>query len=295
MHELDHAIKKICHWHPNCVLGLFYGPNRTVALQGVEDAQIQIPEHRTDKIWRVHDGEKEGALLLEAITEPDQRAFDKIELKNVATRINLKIPVVTVLVYLQRGRYATFPEGYEDEIGGLTTKHVFSRILLWEHAERIRSGELKELAPFLALCEDEPDVEVLQTENRLIESVSDAEQRMELKAVAAIVAARKFSEELIKQCLNLEVNMIRETTIFSEWLAQSRGEGRREGNLEGKNTLLLKQLEKKFGHLPSELKSAVEKLDAEQLDDLAMDILDLTNLEDLRIRLHVARMSPAAA
>ncbi len=290
MHELDHAIKRICHWHPNCVLDLFYGSNRTVELKGVEDAQIQIPEHRTDKIWRVSDGEKEGALLLEAITEPDQRDFDKIELKNVATRINLKIPVVTVLVYLQRGRYATFPDGYEDAIGGLTTKHVFSRILLWEHADRIRSGELKELAPFLALFEDEPDFSVLQTENQLIDSIADPEQRMELKAVAAIVAARKFSEELIRQYLNLEITMIRETTIFSEWLAQSRGEGK----LEGKNTLLLKQLEKKFGRLPSELKNAVEKLDAEQLDDLAMDILDLNDIEDLKIRLHVAAMSPAA-
>ncbi|MEK7729393.1 MAG: DUF4351 domain-containing protein [candidate division KSB1 bacterium] len=289
MHELDHAIKKICHWHPNCVLDLFFGSNRTVELKRVEDAQIQIPEHRTDKIWRVREGEKEGALLLEAITEPDQRDFDKIELKNVATRINLKIPVVTVLVYLQRGRYATFPEGYEDEIGGLTTKHVFSRILLWEHAERIRSGELKELAPFLALFEDEPGIEVLQTENRLIEGVADTEQRMELKAVAAIVAARKFSEELIRQYLNLEITMIRETTIFSEWLTQSRGEGK----LEGKNTLLLKLLEKKFGRLSSELKSAVEKLDAEQLDDLAMDIFDFNNIEDLRIRLHISAMSAA--
>lgn len=287
MRELDHAIKKICHWHPNCILDLFYGSGRTVELKGVEDAQIQIPEHRTDKIWRVREDEKEGALLLEAITEPDQRDFDKIELKNVATRINLKIPVVTVLVYLQRGRYATFPEGYEDEIGGLTTKHVFSRILLWEHADRIRSGELKELAPFLALFEDEPGIEVLETENRLIDGVADSEQRIELKAVAAIVAARKFSEELIKQYLNLEVNMIRETTIFSEWLTQSR--------TEGKNTLLLKQLEKKFGRLSSELKSAVEKLDAEQLDDLAMDILDLNDIDDLRIRLHVAAISPAAA
>ncbi len=77
------------------------------------------------------------------------------------------------------------------------------------------------MAPFRALFEDEPGIEVLQTENHLIDGVADIEQRMELKAVAAIVAARKFSEELIRQYLNLEITMIRETTIFSEWLAQA--------------------------------------------------------------------------
>ncbi|MFQ5630850.1 MAG: hypothetical protein ACE5I1_18930, partial [bacterium] len=42
--------------HPNCFLNLFYGSNREVELVGVEDEQLQIPEHRADKIWRIHDG-----------------------------------------------------------------------------------------------------------------------------------------------------------------------------------------------------------------------------------------------
>jgi hypothetical protein len=44
--------------------------------------------------------------------------------------------------------------------------------------------------------------------------------------------------------------MIRETTIFSEWLDQRYAEGRTEGEIKGKHFLLQKQLEKNWGCYP---------------------------------------------
>lgn len=46
MHEIDNASKRIAALHPHCFMALFFGREHTVKLQGVEDAQIQIPEHR---------------------------------------------------------------------------------------------------------------------------------------------------------------------------------------------------------------------------------------------------------
>ena len=85
--------------------------------------------------------------------------------------------------------------------------------------------------------------------------------------------------------------MIRETTIFSKWLDQSRAEGK----IEGKRTLLRKQLEKKFEQLSHELEIALSNLNAEQLDDLATDVLDLKDLDNLRMWLNSAAMSLARA
>jgi predicted transposase YdaD len=290
MHELDHAVKVVCALSPNCFLDLFYGSGRKVVLKSVEDAQIQIPEHRADKVWRVHDGVREGCIALEAIAVPDRRDFRSINLKNAALQVNLNVPVITVLVYLERGKYATFPEGYEDELGGLTNAHRFARVLLWEHEERIRSGELKELSPFLLLFYTAPDPRILEVENQLIETVEDPEQRLELKSIGAIIAARYFSEEIIKQYLKLEFPMIRETNVFKEWFDQSRAEGRAEGRVEGlvegeisgKRLLLQKQLEKKFGLLSQEVKERLQKLNSEQLDALATILFDLATAEDLR-------------
>lgn len=289
MHELDRAVKVVCALHPNCFLDLFFGRERNVILKGVEDAQIQIPEHRADKVWRVHDGVREGCITLEAIAVPDRRDWRRINLKNAAMQVIFNLPVITVLVYLVRGQYATFPDSYEDELGGLTNAHRFARILLWEHEERIRSGELKELAPFLLLFYDAPDPGILATVNQLIETVADPEQRLELKSLGALIAVRHFSEEIIKQYLKLEFPMIRETTIFKEWLDQRYNEGlvdgEVKGEISGKQRLLQKQLEKKFGPLSSELKARLLELNSEALDSLAMTLLELATMDDLRARL----------
>ncbi len=290
MHEIDQAIKHIAKSHPDCFMSLFFGPERAVKLQGVEDAQIQIPEHRADKVWRIHDGNKEGFLMLEAILQPARRDFRKLNLKNAAAQVFFNAPVITVLVYLQRGEYATFPESYEDELGGLRNDHRFARVLLWEHADRIRSGELKELAPFLTLLEKDPGPEVLQQMNSIIETVADPEQRLELKSLGAIIAARIFAEELIKQFLNLESPMIRETTLFSEWLDKERAQGRVEGyaegeikgEIKGRHLTLQKQLERKFGPLTVDLTTSLQKLRSEQLEALTLAIFDLQSLDEFR-------------
>lgn len=286
MNEIDEAVKRIAGRHPECFMSLFFGREHNSKLQGVEDAHIQIPEHRADKVWRIHDGKQEGCLLLEAILQPARRDLRRLNLKNAAAQVFFKVPIITVLVYLQRGEYATFPEGYEEELGGMRNDHRFARILLWEHAERIRSGELKELAPFLTLLEKDPGPEILQQMNTIIETVADPEQRLELKSLGAIVAARTFSEELIKQYLTLELAMIRETTIFSEWLdqAETKGqvEGYNEGEIKGKHILLQKLLERKFGLLTAELALSLSKLRSEDLEALTAVILDLQSLDELR-------------
>jgi hypothetical protein len=274
MHEVDRVVKVISGRHPDCFLDLFYGRDRTVNLIGVEDAQLQIPEHRADKIWRVQDGVREGCVILEAIIEPDRRDFPGISLKNAAVRVAFNIPAITVLVYLQRGKYATFPDTFHDEFGGLGNEHKFARILLWEHEDRIRSGELKELAPFLPLFYDDPPVEILELTNALIESVDDEDVRLELKGVAAIIGVRKFAEQSVKQILKLDYKMIREKTIFTEWFAQERA--------EGKHLLLLKQLEKKFGPSAPEMKSALQKLGSDESDALGLALFDLQTVDDLK-------------
>ncbi len=293
MQELDHAIKTIARRHPNCFLDLLFGHERAVTLLGIEDAQIQIPEHRSDKAWRIHDGVKEGCLLLEAIAQPDRRDFDEFLLKNAAFRKALRMPAITALVYLQRGRYATFPDGFEEELAGLTNGFRFVRVLLWEHADRIRNGKLKELAPFLPLFDAEPNPEVLQEVNEIVETVADPKERMELKSLSAIIAARMFAEELIKQSLKLEFPMVRETTIFSEWLAQERDkgklEGKLEGQLEGMHLMLQKLLEKRFGDLAWDIKLSLQKLSSEQSEALTLAILDLQSLDDFRAWLRASK------
>jgi predicted transposase YdaD len=61
----------------------------------------------------------------------------------------------------------------------------------------------------------------------------------------------------------------------------ARQEGREEGREEGKRSLLLKQLSRKLGTIPDEIKVFLHQLVPERLDVLSEALFDLESLEDL--------------
>lgn len=156
------------------------------------------------------------------------------------------------------------------------------------------SGELKEFAPFHPLFEKEPGPEDLQEMNAILETVADPEYRVELKSLGAIIATRKFPDELIKQHLTLEFPMIRQSTYFSELIDEAINKGRLEGytegesrcemkgEIKGRHLTLQKLLERKFGVLASEITPSLQQLGSAQLEALTMALFDLHSLDDFR-------------
>jgi predicted transposase/invertase (TIGR01784 family) len=66
-----------------------------------------------------------------------------------------------------------------------------------------------------------------------------------------------------------------------EWKHTFREEGRQEGLQEGEATLLLSQLEQKFGRLDSKTRKRVQSADSERLLDWGMRVLTAERLEDV--------------
>ena len=58
-------------------------------------------------------------------------------------------------------------------------------------------------------------------------------------------------------------------------------EGKLEGRLEGERVLLQKQLERRFGALPTWVSERLAQADHAQLEAWALDLLDAANLEDI--------------
>src|SRR5206468_11432274 len=118
--------------------------------------------------------------------------------------------------------------------GGLVNDHTFERILLWEHAERVRSGELVELAPLLVLCEDKPAREALEEERELIRAASvPREVRVELEAVAYLLGLRYLSEGIVRAVFREELSMIKESPLISSWIEEARASGEVTGETRG--------------------------------------------------------------
>jgi hypothetical protein len=289
MFEIDRAVKALLSKYPAKCLDLFCGQKRGVVFQGVEDPQINIPERRADKVWLISDHGKNVALHLEAMLEPKQSELGNFKTKNALLEETLKRPVVTVILYLEKGKYETFPYIYETQVGSLQNTHVFAKVLLGEYKDRILSGGFKEFAPFLSLFEDKPETSLLEREKELIAQFPD-EQRRELMGVAILVACRKFHEDLVREIFKEQLPMVKEISFVREWLEDSEQKGRQEG----KRALLLALLAKKFGKLSPQLRKQIRHLSGAKLDHLSLALLDLKNVKQLQAWLANGKTTPSA-
>jgi len=173
---------------------------------------VNLPEHSADGVLLVgRPGEKPShGFHFEAQLYPDHRVMAGWMLKNAAFNVQLGINVPLIVLYLRRGRYRSFPDCHVVPGGGLTNTHSFPTIRLWEHAERIRAGELPELAPLLVLCEEQPTEETLLTERELIRKAPVTDSvRADLTALAFTVGTRYFSRLLnIFRAVSLSLRLL---------------------------------------------------------------------------------------
>jgi predicted transposase YdaD len=300
MFELDRAMKILAARYPHVFHKLLFSDNPYIQFEKVEDSVINVAEHRSDKIFRFLENEQQKIVSLEFVTQPSKSDLFRFHAKNGLLTASYLIEVVTVIVYLERGDYRTFPNEYVAQIGGATTRTEFSRILLWEYQERIRSGEFKELAPLLVLFEEKPTEQTILEEKALIKTVKDEREQSDLLAVAIMVAFRKFKDHIVKELFHEEYNMLKESTFVKEWLEESWEKGLAEGNKkgeakgrtlglrEGQIKIILKQLQSILGRVDKELENRIislSDLDVEKLSEALLRMKNTTDLEEwLRIR-----------
>ncbi|NCR74027.1 MAG: DUF4351 domain-containing protein [Microcystis aeruginosa LG13-12] len=82
---------------------------------------------------------------------------------------------------------------------------------------------------------------------------------------------------------------LRETKVYQEALEEGEEKGRREGREEGreegelsaKKSLILRQLNLKLGSIPLKVEQKIKQLNPNQLDNLALALLDFSDWEDL--------------
>jgi predicted transposase YdaD len=165
--------------------------------------------------------------------------------------------------------------------GGLKNGYTFHTLRLWEHAARIRSGELRELAPLLVLCENEPTEATLREERGLIQQVAPPELRNELLAIALMVGTRYFVRERLLELFREEMAMLKEASVIQEWIEEGEARGRADGEAREARRLVLRLLERSFGELPPGVIARVEAEGREWCEDLALRIRDAQSLQDL--------------
>jgi hypothetical protein len=81
-----------------------------------ENVALNLPEHSADDILVVDapNPRDRWALLLERQTRPDPSLLVDWQYKAVCARKVLKCPVLLAVLYLEKGRYASFPDHEEN-------------------------------------------------------------------------------------------------------------------------------------------------------------------------------------
>ncbi|MBD2290609.1 MAG: Rpn family recombination-promoting nuclease/putative transposase [Microcystis sp.] len=99
---------------------------------------------------------------------------------------------------------------------------------------------------------------------------------LELIETILIYKLPKLNRKEIEKMFSL--SDLRETKVYQEALE----EGKEEGELSAKKSLILRQLNLKLGSIPLKLEQKIKQLNPNQLDNLALALLNFSDLEDLQ-------------
>ncbi|GCA94948.1 DUF4351 domain-containing protein [Microcystis aeruginosa] len=98
---------------------------------------------------------------------------------------------------------------------------------------------------------------------------------LELIETILIYKLPKLNRKEIEAMFSL--SDLRETKVDQKALE----EGREEGGLSAKKSLILRQLNLKLGSIPLKVEQKIKQLNPNQLDNLALALLDFSDLEYL--------------
>jgi predicted transposase/invertase (TIGR01784 family) len=109
---------------------------------------------------------------------------------------------------------------------------------------------------------------------------------IDLITTIAVYKFSKLSRQEVEAMIGLQLE---ETRIYQEAKTEGKLEGKAEGKLEGKaegkleegRSLVLRQLNRRIGRVPSKLECAVQGLTLEQIETLSEALLDFSDEADL--------------
>jgi len=279
--EIDRVMKMLASKYPTVFMQLLFGNQSNVRFDRVEDTAINIPERQSDKLFHISENGRKGIISFEFLIEPDKRELREYHKKSGMLTATFDCEVVTVIIYLEKGRYKSYPDSYVSEIAGIRNQNRFEVRHICEYKEQIESGELKELIPLLVLCEEKPDISVLEKEKAIIDRIPDPKERADMLAIAMMIAFRKFAEELVREFFRKERITMKESDFVQEFIEEGRQIGQQIGRKVGELSLVKRLIEKKFGHIQQDVNEKIELLNFEELEELGLLLFDIDRIDEI--------------
>ena len=245
-----------------------------VSLSQLSPRELSLEPIRADALILL----QSAALVLHIEFQTEPRAEIPFRMADYRLRVYRRYPnkrMHQVVIYLKpTSSELVYQESFD--IPG--TRHQFQAIRLWEQPEEL-FYQSPGLLPLAVLSQTENKRETLRGVAQRIEQIEERRERSNVAASAAILAGLVLDKKVIEGLLRQEI--MRESVIYQEIIAEGEAKGRAEGKQEGEVSLVLRILKKRLGQVSQELEKRIQTLSIEQLEDLGEALLDFTSEADL--------------
>jgi predicted transposase YdaD len=198
-----------------------------------------------------------------------------------------ELPVYPVLINILPPRKGVkICDRFNSDFLGIESVQSYRVINLWEvNAEIVFERSLKVLLPFVPILKQGGEAEIVQ---RALNQLRAEEQLVELESLLAFFATFVLGTEVVRQIMRWDMAVLRESPWYNEILQEGERLGAQKGREEGREealqqerSLILRLVQQKVGQLPEGIGDRVTSLPLEQLEELAIALLDFSSLSDL--------------
>ncbi|MDM3855043.1 MAG: DUF4351 domain-containing protein [Aphanizomenon gracile PMC649.10] len=197
---------------------------------------------------------------------------------------NYNLPVYPVLLnILPNSQTEIIPNCYETEFMGIKTYQNYHVINLWElDVNLVFEHNLSSLLPFVPILKgggNESIVRQAVIELRANETLTD------LEPLLSFFAGFVLDIPLVQQIMRWDMTILRESPWYQQILKEGLETGEKQGLQQGlqqeSRKLVWKLIDRRFGTLSSDFSLKINRLSITQLEELATELLDLTEINQL--------------
>ncbi len=201
---------------------------------------------------------------------------------------NEELPIMQAVVLLKEPAIKKVSNGIETYIlGEEVLKHRYKVIKLYEMDKYdILKRNVPALFPMRVFMkhQDEPPIEHLKECLNAAEKTEDPDFYFLTVECGMKLYGKEILERIVKEAIYMASGLYRQPYETGKIEGKIEGEikGKLEGKLEGKSDLILRQLSKRFGILPVDIRNKLGEAEQYQLDLIAEGIFDFQSIDDTR-------------
>ena len=189
-----------------------------------------------------------------------------------------QLPVYPVLVnILPNSQIEIIPDCYESEFMGIKTYQNYKVINLWEvDVNLVFEQDLSSLLPFVPILKGGANENIVRL---AVNKLRANETFKDLEPLLSFFSSFVLDIPIIQQIMRWDMTVLRE----SPWYQQILKEGLDIGEKQGEKRVVSRLIERRFGTLSPENNQKIEQLSVLQLENLATELLDITELSQLEL------------